>query len=160
MSELHTPDPDGDLDQARQAMIELEHRKHDVRRRLEQLEDQRRALDDVRDLLAEEVEGVAERLSEAKADQRRIDERLRSLQARRRRVEGELDQLQREIAVLEQRFDELVATDRDLTREVDNAREQLRLSRSRVLTATTELELGRAKLTRMDRKLTDKHAKR
>lgn len=141
-------------------MVELEHRKHDVRRRLAQLEDQRRALDDVRDLLADEVEGVAERLREVRADQRRIDERVRSLQVRRRRVEGEIEQLQRETAVLEHRFDELAAADRDLTREIESARENLRVSRSRVLTATTELELGRAKLTRMDRKLTDKQAKR
>jgi vacuolar-type H+-ATPase subunit I/STV1 len=84
------------------AFAELERRKYESGRRLEKFEEQRRALEEVRDSLAEEEKLLLRRLESAREERDRLVEKVDSMTQRMIETGGEIDDL--EVARLDRRY--------------------------------------------------------
>jgi chromosome segregation ATPase len=135
------------------AVAELERRKHEASRRVELLDEERRALAEIGRCVTEEEQVLASQLALLRKDNDRLAAKLERAVGQGSEVDQEIEHLRREIALLECRCAEQESRGKELEREINRAGAALRASRDNIASATTELEVGRARLSQMDHKL-------
>ena len=142
------------------AAVELRRRRAESQKRLQNLRDERRVLEEIRDALVAEEKIVAQRLANLNGDQVRLTGKINSMTKQNVEMDGEVEQINREITLLECRYSEIHARELELNREINLAEEALDRARQDISRATDELELGRSSLAKMDQKLSLKRLKR
>jgi len=135
------------------AAAELERRKYESGRRLEKFKEQRRALEEIRDSLAEEEKLLLGHLENAKNERDLLVEKMESMTQRMIATGGEIDDLEREVDMLDRRYSENSRREKELAGEIQTVQDDIAASRREITSVTYELEAGRATLARLDRKL-------
>lgn len=135
------------------AAAELERRKYESGKRLEKFQDQRRALEEVRDSLADEEKLLVRRLASAKEERDCLIEKVDSMTQHMIEAGREIDELDREVAVLDRRCSENSRRKQELADEIESVQSDVMAAREEISSVTYELEAGRVTLTRLDRKL-------
>ncbi len=143
----------GARNEALVAAAELEHRKYESSKRLEKFKEQRRALEEIRDSLADEEKTLLRRLESAKEDRDRLVEKMDSMTQRMIETGREIDELEREVAILDRRYSENTLREQELAGEIESVQNDVMATRYELFNVTNELETGRATLARLDRKL-------
>jgi len=150
----------GARSEALMAAAELKRRKQESCRRLGQIDEERRVLEEISDSLASEEQALARRLTSAREEKDRLAEKIAFFTRRGVEMGGELEELEREIAILDRRHSENTARERDLAVEIASAQEDLAAARNEISHLSEELEMDRTALARMDRRLSLGGAKR
>ena len=150
----------GGKSQTLMAVAELDRRKHEASRRADLLANERRALAEVSDCIVEEEQVLDQRLAAVRKDNDRLATKLNTLTRRNLEIENEIEALKREIVLLECRCTDQEARTKELDGEIDGAKKTLHSSRNRIYSAASELEVGRAALSRMDQRLSWNRSKR
>jgi chromosome segregation ATPase len=135
------------------AVAELERRRHEASRRVKLLGDERRALVEIGRCIAEEEQVLAQQLALMRKDNDQLAVKVERAVGQSSEVDEEIEHIRREIALLQCRCAEQESRGKELEREIDRAAVALRASKDNIASATTELEVGRATLSRMDYKL-------
>jgi len=142
------------------AAAELERRDFEITRRLDHLEQEQQALEDIRDSLLEEVELLKRRLEMAKKESARIAGQMDAKTQRTMEMMDRVEGLKREIAVLTRRCEENEKREQELSEKTAAAEASLLAAKSQIMNIEGALETGRETLARMDRKLSLNRLKR
>ena len=135
------------------AAAELERRKYESGKRLEKFIEQKRALEEIRDSLAEEEKLLLRHLESAREERDRLSEKVDAITQRMIETGGEIDDLEHEVAILDRRYSENVRREKELAGEIESIQDDVAVARRDFSSVTYELEAGRATLARLDRKL-------
>lgn len=141
------------MNEALVAAAELERRKYESSKRLEKFKEQRRALEEIRDSLADEEKALLRRLASAKEDRDRLVEKMNSMTQQMIETGREIYELEREVAILDRRYSENTLRERELADEIESVQNDVMAARDEISYVANELEAGRATLARLDRKL-------
>jgi len=142
------------------AAAELERRKRELGLRLDQLEEERCAFEEIRNSLVEEERILVKRLALARKERDRIIDRMDSRTQRTMEVLEQVEGLKRRIVEFERRCSENTKREQDLEVQIASAEEDLLAARRQILLVAEELETGRKALARMDRRISSSRMKR
>lgn len=135
------------------ATAELERRKRESIRRLDMLEEEGRALGEVRGVLDREELMIRENSGRLREERERHIGRVGVLARRSAMIQSEIEELRREIAMLERRFAEAREKDDVISEELKRLEKSATSARAEFDAANEVLESGRATLSRIDHKL-------
>lgn len=145
--------PDGTKAKALVATAELEQREFELKKKLGQMMEERRALEEILESLKEEEQILARRLELAKKERDRIAEAMDSKSQHDFKKLEQVEDLKREIGILERRCSENMAREKELDREITEAEKHVRSGRQQIYNIAEELEKGCETIARMDRKI-------
>ena len=151
---------DGVKSKALLAAVELERRKHESCKRLDQLEEEQRALEEIRDALVSEERDLSQRLAIAREKRDNLAGKIDTMTRRTMEVGGKTEETKQEVAVLNRRLSENTEREQEMRGEIASVEKVLVAARNEIFHATDALETGRAALSRMDRKLSLNRLKR
>ena len=135
------------------AVSELKRRRREIDERLTYLEKERHALEEIRESLAGEAEHLSTRLAAANGERQQMAQKMDSRTQYAMKTLEEMDRIKRETAVFERRCQENEERERELDAQIAALERELSAAKNDMLSATDELEAGRAAIVRMNRKL-------
>jgi chromosome segregation ATPase len=141
------------MNEALVAAAELKRRKYESSKRLDKLKEQRRAIEEIRDSLADDEKVLLGYLASAEENRDRLVEKMDSMTQQMSDTGREIYELEREVAILERRYSENTLRERELADEIESVQNDVMAARDEISYVANELETGRATLARLDRKL-------